>query len=116
MADVSTVDEDGDVIGYACSTSFKIKPGYRTSVQTSVYLDTAHRGRGVGTSLYSTLLNELSRESGVHRAYGGVALPNPQSIALHERLGFRLIGTYREVGFKLDKYWDVSWYERDMDQ
>ena len=56
----------------------------------------------------------ISREPFVHRAYGGVALPNPASVTLHERLGFKLVGTFREVGFKFGKYWNVSWFEKDL--
>ena len=68
----------------------------------------------MGLALYAELLEALVNEPSVHRAYGGTALPNPESIALHERLGFKLVGTYREVGFKFDQYWDVSWFEKDV--
>ncbi|MEE8475951.1 MAG: GNAT family N-acetyltransferase, partial [Myxococcota bacterium] len=61
-----------------------------------------------------SLLDALRSEESVHRAYGGVALPNPASIALHERLGFSAVGTFREVGFKFDRYWDVSWFEKNL--
>ena len=60
------------------------------------------------------LLEELCGEDSVHRAYGGVALPNPASVALHEQLGFVQVATYHEVGYKLGRFWDVSWYERDL--
>ncbi len=104
----------GRVVGYASSRPFKEKAAYASSVETSVYLEPASTGRGLGGPLYRRLLALIEVEPGVHRAYAGIALPNAASIALHERLGFRLAGTYREVGFKLGRYWDVSWYERDV--
>ncbi len=105
---------DVSVTGFACSARFNPRAAYSTSVETSVYLDPACTGRGIGTQLYSALLAELDQEPGLHRAYGGVSLPNPASTALHERLGFRHVGTFREVGYKFDRYWDVARYEREL--
>jgi len=107
-------ERDDAVVGYASSTQFKPRAAYSTSVETSVYLDHSQTGHGIGFALYAALLEFLVDEPSVHRAYGGTALPNPESIALHERLGFTLVGTYREVGFKFDQYWDVSWFEKDV--
>jgi phosphinothricin acetyltransferase len=106
------VDGD-DVIGYATSGPFRAKPAYATSVETSVYLRPDATGRGVGTLLYRALFEALAGED-VHRAYAGVALPNDASRALHERLGFREVGTFVEVGRKLGRYWDVCWFERSL--
>ena len=50
----------------------------------------------------------------MHRAYGGVALPNDDAVALHRKLGFERVGSYHEVGFKFDKLWDVDWFEKDV--
>jgi phosphinothricin acetyltransferase len=108
-------EKDGVVVGYASSTNFKPRAAYNTSVETSVYLRPDEVGQGTGRALYRALLDILLEEPSVHRAYGGVALPNPTSEELHEQLGFEKVGTYREVGFKLDKYWDVSWYEKDLE-
>lgn len=105
---------DGVVVGYASSSRFNDRPGYNTSVQTTIYIDPAMTGRGFGKKLYGALLDELIAAPGVHRAYGGVALPNPASVALHEHFGFRLVATFHEVGFKFDRYWDVSWYEKGV--
>lgn len=106
------VDGD-DVLGYATSSPFRPKPGYASSVETSVYLRHDATGRGLGTMLYRALLEALA-DLDLHRAYAGVALPNDASVALHERLGFHEVGTYVEVGRKLGRYWDVRWFERPL--
>lgn len=105
---------EGAVVGFACSAPFNPRAAYSTSVETSIYLDPASTGRGHGMRLYGALLDELDREPGLHRAYGGISQPNPASNALHERLGFRYVGTFREVGYKFDRYWDVARYEREL--
>ena len=105
---------EGRVIGFACSARFNPRAAYSTSVETSVYLDPDVTGRGHGMRLYGVLLDELDREPRLHRAYGGISQPNPASNALHERLGFRHVGTFREVGFKFNRYWDVARYERAL--
>src|SRR5437879_4042526 len=76
------------VIGYACSSPFRPKAGYETSVETSVYLAPEAVGRGAGSRLYEELFRALGGED-LHRAYAGIALPNPASIALHERFKFK---------------------------
>lgn len=104
-------DDDGVVAGYACSVPLRAKPAYDTSVETSIYLDPDHTGRGLGIRLYRALLEALEAED-VHRAYAGIALPNPGSVSLHEALGFRHVGTFDEAGRKLDRYWSIGWWER----
>lgn len=105
---------DGEVQGYACSMRFKSRAAYDTSVETTVYLHPDHTGKGLGRALYGALVEQLEQEAGVHRAYGGVALPNDASVRLHEQLGFKRVATYHEVGFKFGKYWDVSWFEKEV--
>ncbi len=105
---------DDGLLGYASSSPFRPKPAYETSVEVSVYLAPDAAGRGIGTTLYSRLFEELEAEE-VHRAYGGIAIPNPASIALHERFGFRCVAYYTEQGRKFGRYWDVAWYEKRLD-
>ena len=104
-------DSDG-LLGYASSGVFRSKPAYARSVETSIYLAHDRVGTGAGTALYTHLLEVLSAEAGVHRAYGGVAIPNEASLALHQRCGFKRTATFSEVGFKFGRYWDVTWFER----
>lgn len=103
----------GRVIGYACSSRFRPKPAYETSVETSIYLAPGSVGRGAGARLYEELFKTLEGED-VHRAYAGIALPNPASVALHERCGFKRVAHYTEQGRKFGRYWDVAWYERPL--
>jgi phosphinothricin acetyltransferase len=109
-------ENEHGVLGYASSTEFKPREAYRSSVETTIYLDHRHTGAGTGAALYTALLQELIAEPATHRAYGGVALPNAASVTLHERSGFARVGTYSEVGFKLGKYWDVAWFEKDLSE
>jgi phosphinothricin acetyltransferase len=107
-------DTDSQLVGYTSSKDFRLKPAYRTSVETTAYIDPEYVGRGLGKALNTTLLGAIREEPAVHRAYGGVAIPNPASVAFHEKLGFRLVGTFREVGLKFGRYWDVRWYEKSV--
>jgi len=106
-------ENDGRVAGHASSSKFRDKAAYRTSVETSIYLHPDCVGKGIGRRLYQALFDALASED-LHRAYAGVTLPNPASVALHEKLGFVPLGLYREVGRKFDRYWSVRWFERPL--
>ena len=105
--------DGGRVVGYASSSGFRPKPAYLTSVETSVYLAPDATGRGAGTRLYERLFRSLEGED-VHRAYAGIALPNPQSIGLHEKFGFKRVAHFTEQGRKFGRYWDVDWFEKPL--
>ena len=104
---------DETVLGYASSSRYRPKIGYETSVETSVYLAADAVGHGAGSSLYTALFGVLEGQD-VHRAYAGVALPNPASIALHEKFGFKKVAHFTEQGRKFGRYWDVVWFEKPL--
>jgi phosphinothricin acetyltransferase len=104
---------DGAVVGFTASSRFRPKPAYETSVETSIYLAAGEVGRGGGSKLYTALFRELENED-VHRAYAGISLPNPASIALHERFGFKRVAHFTEQGRKFGRYWDVAWFEKPL--
>ncbi|MEV0641015.1 N-acetyltransferase family protein [Streptomyces sp. NPDC050619] len=102
-----------EILGYATSSPYRAKPAYGTSVEVTVYVAPDAGRRGIGTILYKALFEALAGED-LHRAYAGIAQPNEASTRLHERFGFRYVGTYREVGRKFGRYWDVAWYEKEL--
>jgi phosphinothricin acetyltransferase len=108
-------ERDGTVVDYATSSRFRPRAAYDRSVETSVYVREDAVGTGVGTRLYEALFASLASED-VHRAYAGYTAPNPASQALHERFGFREVGRFTEVGWKFDRWWDVVWMEKRMDE
>ncbi len=99
--------------GYAYATGHRERAAYRWSVDVSVYVHEAARGRGVAAGLYEALLGIL-RVQQFHRAYAGITLPNAASVGLHEGAGFRPVGVYRSVGFKCGAWHDVGWWERAL--
>jgi phosphinothricin acetyltransferase len=103
-------DEGGVLIGYAYATPWRPRSAYRFSVESTVYVAPGHLGRGVGTGLYRDLIAGL-RTLDVHCAVGTIALPNPASVALHEKVGFKKIGQLAEIGRKLDRWVDVGYWE-----
>ncbi|RXS69080.1 N-acetyltransferase family protein [Streptomyces sp. TM32] len=109
-----TPSPGGALLGYATSSAFRPKAAYAPSVEVTVYCAPHAAGRGVGTLLYQALFEALAGED-VHRAYAGITQPNEASARLHTRFGFRHIGTYTEVGRKFGRYWDVAWYQKDLD-
>jgi L-amino acid N-acyltransferase YncA len=106
-------EEDGGVIGYAYATRFRDRPAYRYVVETSIYVaDTAQR-QGAGRLLYEALIDTLRAQDFVH-AISALALPNDASIKLHESVGFRRAGVYREVGYKHGRWIDVGIWQCEL--
>ncbi len=103
-------DDGGGAVAWAYATAWKTRSAYRFSVETTVYVAASHHGRGIGAVLYGALLEDL-RGRKLHSAVGGIALPNPASVALHEKLGFVKIAHFAEVGRKFDRWVDVGYWQ-----
>ena len=104
---------DGQVVGYAYAGAHHARAAYRWSVDVTVYIAENQRRNGVGRQLYERLL-PLLRKLGYRSAYAAIALPNPGSVGLHERLGFRPVGTFPQVGFKLGSWHDVGYWHCEL--
>jgi len=107
------MEEESGIVGYAYAGKFHARSAYRHTVESTIYLDYGARGAGRGRILYKSLLAAL-RKRPVHAVIAGISLPNPASVALHEKLGFVKVGHYAEVGRKLGcwidvGHWQLSW-------
>ena len=107
------LETDGEVIGYAYGGPFMARAAYQWATTVSVYLEQGRRRTGSGRALYEALFERLAAR-GHRTALAGIALPNDASIGLHQALGFEPVGTYRRVGWKLGRWHDVAWYQRDL--
>lgn len=103
----------GMVEGYAHAGAHKTRAAYRWSVDSTVYVRRGHAGRGIGSQLYGRLLEILAAQA-FQSCFGGIALPNEASVALHERMGFRYLGAFESVGYKLGEWRSVGWWRRDL--
>jgi phosphinothricin acetyltransferase len=106
---------DGTVCGYAYATRWRARSAYRHSVESSVYLDPGLHGQGWGARLYRQLIDAL-RARGLRTVIAGIAQPNERSVALHERLGFRKVAHFAEVGFKFGRWIDVGYWQMSLDE
>ncbi|MES2754986.1 MAG: N-acetyltransferase family protein [Pseudomonadota bacterium] len=113
VATTGDVGEDEAILGYAYASQFKDRPAYRWTVETTIYVSGAVQGQGTGRLLYDALIDTLTAQ-GFVQAIGVIALPNEASITLHESAGFRRAGVYREVGFKLGRWVDVGFWQREL--
>lgn len=110
---VATNGDDDGILAYAYAARFREREAYRWVVETSVYVTGAVQGQGVGRLLYEALIDTL-RAQGFTQAIGAIALPNDHSIALHEAVGFRRAGFFREVGYKHGRWIDVGYWQCEL--
>jgi L-amino acid N-acyltransferase YncA len=101
---------DGEIAAYAYATPWRVRPAYRFSVESSVYVARDKARRGLGRALYDVLLARL-READIHLVIGGIALPNEASVALHEAMGYKKSAHFSEVGKKFDRWIDVGYWQ-----
>ncbi len=103
-------DERGDIGGYVYASRHRERSAYQWSVDVTAYTREGHRRKGIARALYGALF-ELLRLQHFYRAHAGITLPNAASVRLHESVGFRPVGVYRAVGFKLGAWHDVGWWQ-----
>lgn len=102
---------DGLVLaGYAKTYPWRERSAYAWTAETGIYLHPAFHRAGIGTALYTALINE-ARRRGFHTLVAGITLPNPASVGLHERLGFRQAATFERVGWKFDAWHDIGFWQ-----
>lgn len=106
-------EEGGVVVGYAYASPFKPRSAYRFSLENSVYVAPDAQGRGIGQALLEALIHRCAA-LGYRQMIAGVGGAAPASIKLHERCGFRVIGTYEAVGFKFGRWLDVVMMQRPL--
>jgi L-amino acid N-acyltransferase YncA len=107
------LDENGTVAGYVYASLHRERAAYGWSVDTTAYVSPGYLRHGVGRALYMTLF-QLLRLQGYYKAFAGITLPNPASIGLHQSVGFKPVGIYRGVGYKIGAWHDVSWYQLSL--
>ncbi|MHB8566348.1 MAG: GNAT family N-acetyltransferase [Nitrososphaerales archaeon] len=104
---------DGSVIGYCSLSHFRDKPAYSKTVESSIYVDNMHQGRGFGKVLMTEILRRAS-DLGYHVVIAGIVGDNEMSVRLHLALGFQYIGCFKEVGYKFNKWQDVMFYQLSL--
>ena len=103
-------EENGKILGYCYATKWRVRSAYKYSAETSVYVDKDCHGKGIGTGLYTELVRRC-KEQGIHVLVAGIALPNEKSQKIHEKIGFKKIAHFEEIGRKCDSWIDVGYWE-----
>jgi L-amino acid N-acyltransferase YncA len=111
---IGAIDESGTLMGFASWGTFRAFPAYKYTVEHSVYVHQAHRGKGLGKALMQKVI-QRAREANVHVLVGCIDASNEGSIALHKGLGFTHAGTFNEVGFKFGGWLNAAFYLLTLD-
>lgn len=109
---IVAVEEDG-IVGYAYATKWRDRAAYRFSVESTVYLSAQVQGKGLGTQLYQTLFSKL-KQLGIQSVIAGITLPNPASVALHEKMAMKKVAHFPQVGFKFEQWLDVGYWQINL--
>ena len=104
-------EKAGKVVAYAYANKWKARSAYRFTLEATIYMSDDCQGKGIGTKLYQTLLDELATRS-VRSVMAVIALPNPASVGLHEKMGFEKVAHFKEVGYKHEEWIDVGFWQK----
>ncbi len=106
-------NDSDQLIGYAYAAKWRERFSFRFTAEVTVYLSPQHSGKGVGSSLYKALFRVL-KDRGIHRVIGGITLPNPESVALHEKFSMKKVAHFNEVGLKFNRWLDVGFWQGNL--
>ncbi len=106
-------DLEGAVVGLAKAGPWRERAAYAWTPETAVYVAPGFERRGIGRAVYGRLL-EIMTAQGFHSAFAGIALPNEPSVRLHEGLGFVAVGRVARAGWKLGRWHDVGFWQKDL--
>ena len=111
----SSPDHPAVILGWAALAPWSPRQAYARTAENSVYVDPAHRGRGLAHALLADLMARALRDTPVRVFVARIVQPNPASVRLHERLGFRQVGLMQRCGEKFGRLLDVLLMERHLD-
>lgn len=106
-------EKDGQILGYVYCHPYRERLAYQWSVEVTIYLASAGQGKGLGRLLYETMEKLLCLQ-GVTMAYSCITVGNDHSIKMHEAVGYRLIGTFTNSGYKNGQWLDTVWLEKQL--
>ncbi len=106
-------ESDGLIAGYAYASKHRERTAYQWSVESSVYMSDRLQQKGIATKLYQTLF-QILKYQGCRNLYAGITLPNERSIRFHEKMGFKKIADYKNIGYKFNGWHTVRWYELQL--
>jgi len=106
-------EHDGKVIGYAYASTYRAREAYRFTCEDSIYLSPDAVGQGIGSKLLARLIEE-SRKAGLKQMLAVITAERENSIRLHAKQGFRMIGRYEALGYKFDRWLDIVHMQRAL--
>jgi len=113
-------EADGKIVGYAYVSPFSERAAYAWSVETSIYVDREKKRMGIGGRLYAAL-EECLRAQGILNLNACISYPEREdeyltrdSVAFHERLGYRMVGQFHDCGYKFDRWYHMVWMEKQI--
>ena len=106
-------EKNGQILGYVYCHPYRERLAYQWSVEVTIYLAPAGQGKGLGRLLYETMEKLLCLQ-GVTMAYSCITVGNDHSIKMHEAVGYRLIGTFTNSGYKNGQWLDTVWLEKQL--
>ena len=111
-------ERGGEIVGYAYAGPFGSRAAYDWAVETSIYVDMEQKRGGIGRRLYEELENIL-KQQGILNVNACIAYPQAEdeyltkdSVLFHEKLGYTMVGTFHQCGYKFHRWYDMVWMEK----
>ncbi len=110
---IGLLNDSGTLMGFASYGQFRIRPAYKYTIENSLYVHRNFRGQGLGKILLTQLI-ENAKAQQYHCIVGVIDAENAVSIGLHEKFGFKNVGTFKEVGYKFGKWLDATFMQLNL--
>lgn len=111
-------EKNEKIVGYAYVSPFKERAAYDWAVETSIYVDMEQKRGGIGGRLYEEL-ETILKQQGILNVNACIAYPQVEdeyltrdSVRFHEKLGYKMVGTFHQCGYKFNRWYDMVWMEK----